>query len=148
MSRRSLTSWGSRSMPYDLIGQDEDGRSFGRIALKGDGDVWVQVDEADFWWAIGWKWHWRWDRRRKKRYATRSTKRKGRTVTVYLHVEIQRRKGKRRPSAAHVVADHLDGDSLNCRRRNLRWATRSMNAKNKYGKAAKWYAARAQATAL
>lgn len=106
-----------------------------------DGVV-TTVSIEDFNWVNQWKWNWRHDKSGKKKYVTRTSWRDGKRVTLYLHVELQKRKGGRRPSAAHVIVDHLDGDSLNNVRTNLRWATRSQNRKNQNGKAAKWYASR------
>ncbi len=47
--------------------------------------------------------------------------------TVWLHREILLRKGDLPPSPAHIIADHENGDELDCRRSNLRWATHEMN---------------------
>lgn len=52
--------------------------------------------------------------------------------TEWLHRTVTERAYGPPPSLLHV-SDHLDGNSLNCKRSNLRWATLSQNAKNKYG---------------
>lgn len=69
-----------------------------------------------------------------KLYAKRATRVNGVACSVYLHREIALRAHGEPPSPLHV-ADHLNGDSLDCRRENLRWATLSMNAKNLFGSA-------------
>lgn len=55
------------------------------------------------------------------------------TWTLYLHVAIMQRVQPVPPSTAHTIVDHRNGQSLDCRRVNLRWATPSMNAKNVLG---------------
>lgn len=52
----------------------------------------------------------------------------------WLHRVVTERAYGPPPSILHV-SDHLDGNSLNCKRNNLRWATLSQNAKNKFGEA-------------
>lgn len=52
--------------------------------------------------------------------------------TIFLHREITIRAYGPPPSPLHV-SDHLNGDSLDCRHVNLRWATLSQNARNRFG---------------
>lgn len=92
------------------------------------------VDEVDYHWAIRWRWHVNKPhpkRNGKKRYFCRNQSNAARYLpTLYLHVEIMKRTGIVPTSDLHFLVDHADGDELNCRRANLRWATRSFNNRN------------------
>jgi hypothetical protein len=48
----------------------------------------------------------------------------------FLHTEIMERTGIPKPTPKHNETDHRDRNTLNCRRINLIWATRSMNVLN------------------
>lgn len=50
--------------------------------------------------------------------------------TVFLHQEVMRRMGVLPPSPLHILIDHKDRNSWNCRRENLHWQTKSGNALN------------------
>lgn len=67
-------------------------------------------------------------------YARRHLRRAGQRVTLYLHRFIlESLMGIAPPSDLHQV-DHINGDTLDNRRENLRWATRSQQTKNQRGK--------------
>lgn len=106
----------------------------GRIYLDDKGELFATVDYEDYLWAIQWRWHANQSKSKHILYARRNTimtKELGhnRSISLYLHVEIQRRKGIVQPPG-HIIVDHRNGDSLNCRRNNLRYATPSMNRAN------------------
>jgi hypothetical protein len=101
-----------------------------RIYLDTSATVFAVVSDEDFAWALQWKWQITWDRHKRKMYATRSTWDKGRRIKLYLHKEVLKRSMKLPPTTKHTMGDHGDGDSLNCQRWNLEWATPSQNRKS------------------
>lgn len=113
-----------------------------RIYIKNNGELWVVVDPQDFRYFSKWKWSWS-STPRGKLYAQRSTggnsrKHLGMSMrapshSLYLHREIMLRTGRVQPTPDHKIVDHRNGNSLYCRRANLRWATISMNNTNKVG---------------
>lgn len=103
------------------------------IPLSGAGGLQVCiVDPEDFEWANQWRWRAHPNKNGLKYYASRAFK----GTRLYLHKEILIRKCHP-PTKNHCIGDHLDGDSLNNRRSNLRRATPSQNGRNRYGFAVK-----------
>lgn len=105
-----------------------------------DETFYALVDEIDYLWALRWKWSEKWSKGHTKVYLRRvfeislpgSTRavRQRRQTTVFLHREILIRYKGPPPDDLHTLCDHRNGDELDCRRKNLRWATPSMNAQN------------------
>lgn len=104
----------------------------------------ARVDEEDYAWAIGNSWNPNFKKQRwngvvkfkvylRRAVAIWEDRVKIKTISIYLHIEIMKRTGIEPPSPFHTLVDHRDGDSLNCRRSNLRWATHSMNSLNRFG---------------
>ncbi len=111
-----------------------------RIYADDNAQIFAVVDEDDYWFFTRWKWNYK---RSRCHSSKLYLKRAGgiydngiriKTPSYYLHIEIMKRTGIPRPTPAHLLVDHRNGDSLYCRKANLRWATFSMNAKNLNGK--------------
>jgi hypothetical protein len=101
-------------------------------------DVEALVDEEDYVFFGQWLWVPKASLGGKKLYLRRAVgvSNRGRiyTYTCYLHVEILTRAEGLPPDDSRVIADHINGDSLDCRRRNLRWITKAQNNRNRFGK--------------
>lgn len=92
------------------------------------------VDDTDWLWAIENLWRATPDKTGRKLYASRSIAiGDGRKSSLYLHKEILIRSGAVPPSPRHTIGDHRNGNSLDNRRINLRWATPSQNRLNVHG---------------
>lgn len=107
-----------------------------RVYLDASAELFAIVDEEDYAWAVQWLWSATPNSTKRKFYATRSTRLQGVAgpqVRIYLHKAILERTGLTPPSKKHSIGDHENGDSLDCRRDNLRWATHSMNSFNVNG---------------
>ncbi|WP_257164651.1 HNH endonuclease [Bradyrhizobium sp. SRS-191] len=103
-----------------------------RILLSVREDVWTLVDAEDHAWLSQHTWNvWHGGARgRWKRYAKRNVG--ADRATVRMHREIMKRAEPRseRFMATHHV-DHINGNALDNRRANLRWATPRQNAANR-----------------
>ena len=112
-----------------------------RIYGKADASLWAAVDEVDYHFFIEWLWSYSMSPGGKL-YIKRNTsgsaayknghRIRGVQQSVYLHIEIMKRKGELPPSPAHKIVNHDDGNSLNCTRENLHWATIGENNKHRY----------------
>jgi hypothetical protein len=105
-------------------------------------NVFMVLDDEHFYWAMQWKWHAvmskqnAWGTRKVKWYARRKVTiggRGGRNTNLWLHKEICLREHGLPPTSRHIIADHLSGDTVDCRGRNLDWATPSENRQNYNG---------------
>jgi hypothetical protein len=114
-----------------------------RIYGDDNAQTWAVVSKEDYQWALSHRWCLVIKKSRRnplkiKKYMRRAVAIysggvRVKTVTVYLHLEILRRAVGEPPGPDFVIGDHRSGDSLDCRRENLRWATHAMNVRNRYG---------------
>lgn len=118
--------------PFDPRGWPEP-VPFKTIWLRPEENLFCVVDDEDHAWATQWLWAPHPNSTGNKFYATRTGREGGKKPRIYMHKEILLRACGAPPSPRHVIGDHLDGNSLNNRRSNLRWATPSENNKNRYG---------------
>jgi hypothetical protein len=100
-----------------------------------DASLVALLDDVDHEWASRHKWGFVTSKMRKngreKFYACRTVYVPDKSfIRVYLHKEVVRRAHGDPPTPTHSIGDHRNGDSLDCRRGNLRWATSSMNRLN------------------
>lgn len=102
-----------------------------RIVLRERDETWTLIEADDFAWCSAWRWNvgwhaatpWKW-------YAKRNVG--AARSTVYLAREIMQRAEPRDEIFLSLhVADHINGNSLDNRRTNLRWATLSENRNNR-----------------
>lgn len=126
-----LDIWDPNNWPA-LFAQREPFRVYGHANLG----IWAEVDYVDYIWATRWCWCVKRDPNGaaylRRAVGENVNGQRLRTYTVYLHVAIMKRTHKRRPTRNHFLVDHRDGNTLNCRRENLRWATPSMNSRNRW----------------
>lgn len=108
-----------------------------RIYGDSNAAIWAVVDDVDYQYLVRWHWNVLWSASGKPYLRRTHTIYKSgvcvKDLTVYLHVAVMQRVGTMPATRAHKLIDHRDGDSLNCRRSNLRWATYVMNGKNRNG---------------
>lgn len=120
---------------------------YGVLWINPESNLFAIVDLVDLAWSQQWLWQGSASksgvRRIEKWYASRTVSTyhgpKGerhtgrRALRIWLHKEILLRAKGPPPSRAATIGDHLNGNSLDCRRHNLRWSTASENRRNLFG---------------
>lgn len=98
-----------------------------------DAELTIVIDEEDYLWASQWRWGINPSKNKKKLYVRRTSSYQGRFISVYLHKLICQRTWGAPPTSSHIIADHRNGNTLDCRRLNLGWETPSGNRQNYNG---------------
>ena len=116
-------------------------------------NIFAVVDEIDYHYLIQWRWKPSYSRvhkgtKKPKIYLCRAApeiigpdiyidgKRTQQRIvrSLYLHTVVMNRTNIPKPKTNKtIIVDHANGDGLNCRRNNLRYATVSFNNKNLFG---------------
>lgn len=104
-----------------------------RIRIGPRGRYAVTVDARDFAFLTQWRWSyvrlgWRYGA---SVYARREARVNGRRLRIYMHRVILRERMRLAPPSPRHQCDHRDIDTLNNTRRNLRWASRSVQIANR-----------------
>lgn len=117
--------WDPRWWPSDV--------PYRPITVSQCGSIFAVVDLIDYEWALQWAWGHKLNSRGKKVYpyrvSCRTSQGEERNRSIFLHIAILER-FKKRPWRNDIIGDHRDGNTLNCRRSNLRWVDRRFNNLN------------------
>lgn len=106
-----------------------------RIVLSEKRDSWCLVDAEDYDWLMAWRWNIGWHRDTPwKFYGKRNVG--AERSTIYMHREILIRAEPKQIGLADTHhCDHINGQSLDNRRANLRWLTPKQNSANRRARA-------------
>jgi hypothetical protein len=105
-----------------------------RIMLSARENIWTLVDADDYAWLSENIWNVSWGSRTPwQKYAKRNEGPDRATIRMHREILIKADPRSQRFIASHH-GDHINGQTLDNRRANLRWATQKQNAANRFAR--------------
>jgi hypothetical protein len=105
-----------------------------RIMLSAREDIWTLVDAEDHAWLSETIWNVSWGSRTPwQKYAKRNVGPDRATLRMHREIMVKADPRSQRFMSTHHV-DHINGQTLDNRRANLRWATQKQNAANRFAR--------------
>ena len=102
-----------------------------RVMLSARENIWTLVDAEDYAWLSENIWNVSWGSRTPwQKYGKRNVGSDRATLRLHREIMIRRDPRSNRFMSTHFV-DHINGQTLDNRRANLRWATKRQNAGNR-----------------
>lgn len=135
MMQAPVSTAGARAVDFEADPVDLSRTPWRRIWLSSREPVWTLVDAEDFGWISANVWNvWHAGNGRGDswmKYAKRNVGRERSTVRMHREIMIAADPGRDDAFLAAHFVDHINGQTLDNRRCNLRWATKRENIANR-----------------